>query len=85
MKQDNTMLCQNCKRRYISEEFQNHICQRLVITIFDTDGNRWGSYDRITFFPLPPFPKIPTNLQQPKKTPDEDNTTHLLVVPQWVI
>jgi hypothetical protein len=54
----NTKQCKDCGGNYIIEEFRSHDCRLLIITIFDTDGNKWGSYDRINFFPLAPFPKL---------------------------
>lgn len=39
--------------------------------VFDTEGNRWGSYDRITFFRLPSFPKLTDESLQS----DEDSET----------
>jgi hypothetical protein len=54
---NNLVKYDTCGRFYIIEEYNDHVCQVLAITIFDTDGNRWGSYDKVTFFPLPPFPK----------------------------
>lgn len=76
----NVITCNRCNRTYVWEEYQSHQCRKLQIEVFDTDGNRWGSHDRITFFSLPPFPKLPTKMQQPNKTPDDCNTVKLLVV-----
>lgn len=51
----NVIMCIKCHRNYIVEEYDSHICEQLVMTVFDTNGNRWGSYDRRKFFPLPSF------------------------------
>jgi hypothetical protein len=54
----NIIECEVCHNRYIVEEFSAHVCQKLAIVMFDTDGNRWGSYDRISLFPISPLPKL---------------------------
>ena len=76
----NVIRCNGCNRNYIVEEFNPHSCSRPVITILDTDGNRSGSYDRIHFFPLAPFPKIPDDFLQgdKKRKSDEDLTEPLI-------
>ena len=72
---DDIVKCGRCNGLYIKEEYTLHMCKKLVIQSFDTDGNRWGSYDRISFFPLPPFPKITDdNLQGDEK---DDNRRRL--------
>jgi hypothetical protein len=58
MNNHNTIKCTKCGRTYISEEYRRHTCQEVVMTVFDTDGNRWGSYDRMKFFRLPSFKKL---------------------------
>jgi hypothetical protein len=73
MNPTNIIRCDICDRNYIDEEFEIHKCEELSIVIFDTNGNRWGSYDRIKFFPLPPFKKISDESLQPSGT-DEDLT-----------
>ena len=47
-----------CHNIYIAEEFSTHICQKIAIVMFDTDGNRWGLYDRNLPFPLSLLPKL---------------------------
>jgi hypothetical protein len=49
----NMTKCTKCNGVFIEEEFENHVCGVLSLEIFDTDGNRWGSYDRINVFRLP--------------------------------
>ena len=71
----NTLRCDVCDRCYIAEEFNSHICEQLSIVFFDTDGNRWGSYDRINVFKLPPFRKISDENLQGEK--DDENRRRL--------
>jgi hypothetical protein len=37
--------CEVCHKKYIAKEF----FKKPAIVMFDTDGNRLGSYDRISF------------------------------------
>jgi len=57
----NIQKCPNCKGSFISEEYQTHECGDMWQS-FDTDGNRWGSYDGQNWFSLPPFNQKPSVL-----------------------
>jgi hypothetical protein len=65
--------CSRCGNFFISEEYNSHSCRQIVIEMFDTDGNRWGSYDKITYFSLPPFKKISDDSRQPKDSETTDD------------
>jgi len=54
--------CTKCNGVFIEEEFENH----------DTDGRRWGSYDRMNLFPLPSFDKLSDDRIQPAKNHSSD-------------
>jgi hypothetical protein len=76
---NNLSKCAKCDGVYIEEEFENHICGVLALEIFDTDGNRWGSYDRINLFRLPSFEKLSDDRIQPAKnnpSDEEEYRTH---------
>src|SRR5213593_860480 len=86
MRQDNNLFfCALCQRTYIQEEYDNHVCQKIVLTVFDTEGNRWASYDRITFFRLPSL-LSPTNANNHHRTtvfrtePLSGSENHYMVV-----
>ncbi|WP_148680840.1 hypothetical protein [Candidatus Nitrososphaera gargensis] len=64
------------------EEHESHCCQALAMLIFDSDGNRWGSYDRVNFFPLPPFNFKPTKLNNQKKHPDDKQKKKIWIKPE---
>ncbi len=65
--------CAKCNRNYIEEEYDLHLCKRLAIEMFDTEGNRWGSYDKLRFFPLPPFRKLSDDSIQSGDTKTTDD------------
>jgi hypothetical protein len=76
MKRGNIARCMHCLGTYIDEEYDYHDCTSLSIVVFDSEGRRWGSYDSMNFFALPSFGfKVPTNLQQPDRTPSKRNRT----------
>lgn len=58
--------CPDCGGKFTVEEYPSHNCSRLRLVVFDTNGNRWGSYNGNEMFKLPRFP--PTELKQPNKT-----------------
>jgi hypothetical protein len=78
----NTVKCIECGRTYISEEYESHSCHEIVMFIFDTDGNRWGSHDRIKFFRLPSFKKLTSddNLQEDDTSKDPTKSGQDLIV-----
>jgi hypothetical protein len=57
----------------IAEEAVEHKCRELT-DVWAINGKFWIG-DGVRYYPI-----SPTKLQQPKKTPSEDNTTKLLVV-----
>jgi hypothetical protein len=75
---NNLVRCPKCSMSLIDEELFVHEClgDKIVVDImYDTcgeyyvyDGKKWYRW----------FP--PTEIQQPNKTPDDCNTTRLLVV-----
>jgi hypothetical protein len=61
----------------IAEEAVEHKCCEL--TVWAINGKFWMG-DGVPYYPI-----SPTKLQQPKKTPDDCNTTKSLVVTRIVV
>ncbi len=47
----------------------------LRLAVFDTDGNRWGSFDGINNFRLSSFPKLSPVMQHDSKSPTDSRAT----------
>ena len=77
---NNITACDQCGAPLIYEEHGSHRCftgrivESLAVdknTIFVFDGKQWY--------------RVPTKLQQPKRTPDEGNTTKILVITSFLV